>query len=162
MMAFPIRRDVRRCLAFVLVSAFLATGCVGGTDPGPTAEPGEPATLSPIPRVQESQEFSGRLPVTFRGLNATDGTSNFTADFGRVSNWTTIEITISVERVKAPGYTLTVLAEGRESSSGFDGIEPYVFHTDLDGPYEVAIKANGPDLEGTAWKANVTQYSRGP
>lgn len=155
------QQDMRVRVVFALIGAILVPGCMGGSQPtDPTADPIEIEGAVLVPRAQESLEFSGRLPVTFRGLHATSGTSNFSADFGRSGNWTTIEITISAERVKAPGYIVSVSAEEREGSTEFDGTEPYVVHTDLRGPYEVFIRANGPDIEGTLWKANVTQYFR--
>ena len=152
--------NVRRRIARALTCVVLMIGCVGSVDEDPPADAIEPAAMAAAPREQESLEFSGRLPVTLLGVNATSGTSRFTADFGRVGNWTTIEITISVDRIKAPGYEMILRAEGREISSRFDSLEPHVFHTDFDGPYEIDIRARGPDIEGSSWAANVTLYYR--
>lgn len=159
-MTFSVQKDMRTWAFLVMAAALLVPGCTGPSATEPTTDAADIGSPARAPRQQESLEFSGRLPVTFRGVNATTGNSNFTAVFGRPGNYTTIEITISIEKVKAPGYVLTVAAEGREHSSGFEGTEPYVFNTDLRGPYEVLIRANGPDVEGTSWKANVTQYFR--
>lgn len=147
------------CAALV---ALLVAGCT--TDAATTEPPAQNASATDVelaPRRQESQEFSGRLPISLRGINVTSGTSNFTAQFNRPFEWATVEIVVSPDRIEAFRYVMTLkTGDGKTIESEIDAEEPHVLHTDLPGPYEVELRATGFDPEGTPWAANVTIHYR--
>lgn len=138
--------------------AGISPGCL---DPevDPTVSPAQPEAGSPdLRRESESEEFSGKLPATVNGIPITSGNSTFQATFERAPHTTMIELSISAEGFKAPGYNVTVEMENYTHMSEFSGAEPYVLHTGLRGPYTVTLRAMGPDAAGTEWSARVTQF----